>query len=210
MNNHGIIVISGPSGSGKTTLIDMLREKHKDIVFSVSHTTRPIRGQEKNGRDYHFVDKEIFKQMVDRDEFVEWAEVYENFYGTSYREVETKSRDSFLVLDIDVQGGENIKKKYPDALLILVVPPSIEALHQRLVDRKQDADEDIKTRLQIARWELRQYDRYNYIIVNSELEEAFAQLNAIYIANKNTVERREHFMKKLLSEKSPTTQETGG
>lgn len=210
MSEHGIVVISGPSGSGKSTLINRLMQEHKEIVFSVSHTTRPIRGQEKDGRDYHFVDSKTFQQMVDRDEFVEWAEVYENFYGTSYREVETKSQDGVLVLDIDVQGGENIKNKYPDALLILVVPPSLDALRQRLVDRKQDSHDDINTRLQIAKRELRRYIGYSYIVRNDDLEKAFTVLNSIYIAYKNTVDRHEHYMNDLLSGKSPTTQETGG
>jgi len=210
MNEHGIVVISGPSGSGKSTLINRLMKRHREIVFSVSHTTRPIRGQEVDGKDYHFVDKAGFDHMVDNDEFVEWANVYENFYGTSYKEVEGKSKNGVLVLDIDVQGGEKIKKKYPDALLILVVPPSLDALRQRLLDRKQDSTDDINTRLQIAKRELRQYENYNYIVINDQLENAFTVLDAIYTAFNHTVDRHKHFMNKLLAGQSPSTQETGG
>ncbi len=202
MNN--IIVISGPSGSGKSTLIRRLLKKHPEIVFSTSHTTRTKRVREVEGRDYYFVSKKQFLEMADNGEFVEWAQVYENYYGTSYREIERKSRMSqkkFLVLDIDVQGAANLKNKYPDALFIFVVPPSLEELKRRLVGREKAVDRQVQTRLKIAEDELKQYHVYDYIIINEHLEKAFYNLNAIFAAFKNSTPRRESFVKKLLAKK---------
>ncbi len=197
-----IFVISGPSGSGKSTLINRLMTVHPEIVFSVSHTTRPIRGKEVHGKDYYFVSKEHFSEMIEKDEFVEWAQVYDNFYGTGYKEVEyriSSKENAVLVLDIDVQGARNIKKKYPDAAFTLISPPSMAELRKRLVERENKEDQHIQRRLEIAWDELNQYRFYDYIIVNDDLDEAFSNLNAIYIAQKNIAPRFEPFMQKLLS-----------
>ncbi len=198
---HNIIVISGPSGSGKSTLIARLMKKHPEIIFSTSHTTRPIRGKEVNGSDYHFIPREEFLEMVKNDEFVEWAEVYGNYYGTSYREIEHKSKkggDTILALDIDVQGARKIKEKYPDALFIFVIPPSLEILRQRLEARERKFDQHIRERLEIAKKELKQYSIYDYIVVNDKLEQAFKVLDAIYTAYRHTRWRQEAFMKQYL------------
>lgn len=197
--SNNIIVISGPSGSGKSTLIERLTAQYPDIIFSTSHTTRPLRGSERDGEDYYFVSEERFLKMAERGEFVEWAKVYENYYGTSYKEIETKSKTGKdLVLDIDVQGAGIIKKKYPGALFILVAPPSLQDLRKRLVEREQKIDRHIEKRLEIAREELSRYDIYDYIVINDNLEDAFAVLNAIYIAYRNTISRHEEFMKQLV------------
>jgi len=199
--SNNIIVVSGPSGSGKSTLIDRLMVRHPGIIFSTSHTTRPRRGSERDGEDYHFVSEEQFLHMADRGEFAEWAEVYENYYGTSYKEIETKSKTGKdLVLDVDVQGAENIKKKYPDALFILVAPPSMEELRDRLGRREQKIDRHIQKRLETAREELTRYDIYDYIVINDNLEDAFAVLDAIYTASRNTKSRHETFMKQLVKQ----------
>jgi guanylate kinase len=198
---HNIIVISGPSGSGKTTLIARLMEHHPEIIFSTSHTTRPSRGREVNGKDYHFIPETEFLEMVENDQFVEWAKVYGNYYGTSYREVESKSKiggDKILALDIDVQGAKKIKEKYPEDLFIFVVPPSLEILHQRLEAREKKFDQHIRKRLEIAKEELKQYNIYDYIVVNDKLEEAFKVLDAIYTAYRHSKCRQEAFMKKYL------------
>jgi guanylate kinase len=198
---HNIIVISGPSGSGKSTLIGRLMKLHPEIIFSTSHTTRPVRGKEVNGSDYHFIPREEFLEMVRNDEFVEWAEVYGNYYGTSYREIDHKSKkggDTILALDIDVQGARKIKEKYPDALFIFVVPPSLEILRQRLEARERKFDQHIRERLEIAKEELKQYSIYDYIVVNDKLEEAFKVLDAIYTAYQHTRWRQEAFMKQYL------------
>jgi guanylate kinase len=199
---HNIIVISGPSGSGKSTLIGLLMAQHPEIIFSTSHTTRQIRAKEVNGRDYHFIPQEEFLDMVKNEEFVEWAEVYGNYYGTSYREIEARSKkggDTILALDIDVQGARKIKEKFPDALFIFVVPPSLEILRQRLEARERKFDRHIRERLEIAKKELQQYNIYDYIVVNDKLEEAFKVLDAIYTADRHTRWRQEAFMKKYLT-----------
>jgi guanylate kinase len=139
--------------------------------------------------------------MVKNDEFVEWAEVYGNYYGTGYREIEHKSKkggDTILALDIDVQGARKIKEKYPDVLFIFVVPPSLEILRQRLEARERKFDQHIRERLEIAKEELKQYNIYDYIVVNDKLEEAFKVLDAIYTAYRHTRWRQEAFMKKYL------------
>jgi guanylate kinase len=198
---YNIIVISGPSGSGKTTLIARLMKQHPEIIFSTSHTTRPIRGREVNGKDYHFIPEMEFLEMVENDQFVEWAKVYGNYYGTSYREVESKSKiggDKILALDIDVQGARKIREKYPEALFIFVVPPSLEILQQRLEARERKIDQHIRKRLEIAKEELKQYNIYDYIVVNDKLEEAFKVLDAIYTAYRHSKWRQEDFMKKYL------------
>ena len=198
---HNIIVISGPSGSGKSTLIGLLMAQHPEIIFSTSHTTRQIRAKEVNGRDYHFIPQEEFLNMVKNEEFVEWAEVYGNYYGTSYREIESKAKkggDTILALDIDVQGARKIKEKFPGALFIFVVPPSLEILRQRLEARERKFDQHIRDRLEIAKKELQQYNIYDYIVVNNKLEEAFKVLDAIYTAYQHTRWRQEAFMKKYL------------
>jgi guanylate kinase len=199
--SNNIIVISGPSGSGKSTLIDRLMVRRPGIIFSTSHTTRSPRGSEKDGEEYYFVSEAQFLRMAERGEFAEWAEVYENYYGTSYKEIEIKSKTGKdLVLDVDVQGAANIKKKYPDALLILVAPPSMEELWNRLLKREQKIDRHIEKRLETAREELKQYDIYDYIVINDSLEEAFTVLDAIYIASRNTMARHETFMKQLVKQ----------
>jgi guanylate kinase len=198
---HNIIVISGPSGSGKTTLIARLMELHPEIIFSTSHTTRPRRGREVNGKAYHFIPEMEFLEMVENDQFVEWAKVYGNYYGTSYREVESKSKlggDKILALDIDVQGARKIREKYPEALFIFVVPPSLEILRQRLEAREKKLDQHLEKRLEIAKEELKQYNNYDYIVVNDKLEEAFKVLDAIYTAYRHSKWRQEAFMKKYL------------
>jgi guanylate kinase len=197
MNN--IVVVSGPSGCGKSSLIRKLMGKHPEIVFSTSHTTRAKRERETQGVEYHFVSREKFRDMIDNNEFVEWAEVYENFYGTSYREIETKARGGkYLLLDLDVQGAKNIKAKFPEALLILIVPPSFEELQRRLVGREKKVDDDVRKRLEIARDELSQYKLYEYVVINDNFSKASYTLDSIYTAYRNLTPRREIYIKNLL------------
>ncbi|MGE5342915.1 MAG: guanylate kinase [Candidatus Omnitrophota bacterium] len=198
MKSKNIIVVSGPSGSGKTTLIQRLMKKHPEIVFSVSHTTRPKRDNETDGVDYHFVTADQFKQMIECDAFVEWAEVYGFYYGTSCQEIETRltdGSDRVLVLDVDVQGAINIRNKYPGALFILITPPSLDALRERLLLRERKIDRNVEKRLETSRHELNQYHMYEYIVVNDNVEQAFIVLDAIYIASRNTLARLAALMK---------------
>ena len=174
-------------------------EQHTDILFSTSHTTRPIRDNEMDGKDYYFISKEQFLQMIDNDEFVEWAQVYQNYYGTSYREIESKCQSGKnLVLNLDVQGAKNFKKKYPEALFIFVVPPSLEELQRRLKERENKMDLHILKRLEVASEEMEHYHLYDYIVVNDNLQEAMEVLNSIYTAYQNTTARHEAFIKRLL------------
>ena len=197
MNN--IIVISGPSGSGKSTLIKKLIEKHEELEFSVSHTTRPKRKGETEGKDYFFVSKEKFSEMIKNDEFVEWAEVHQNLYGTSFNKIDEMSKGNrILLLDVDVQGARNIKDKFPDALFIFIVPPTYEELRERLIKREHRVDENIKKRLQIAKQELENYRIYDYVVINDSVEDAFWDLNCIYNAYKNTVSRKKGIIDEII------------
>jgi guanylate kinase len=197
--SSNLIVISGPSGSGKTTLIRMLLKEHPDIIFSVSHTTRGPRDKEHDGREYYFINEEKFLRMVDEDAFVEWARVHDQYYGTSFQEIESKASGSkFMVLDIDVQGAKIIRRKFPDALFILVSPPSIKELEIRLLQRGHDIDEEFQQRLRIAREELKEYPIYDFIIINDKLRKAYGVLNSIYTAAKNTAARNEARINRII------------
>ena len=181
-----LLVLSAPSGAGKTTLAHRMLRDMPEAVFSVSYTTRPARGQEKDGVDYHFVDTQTFQQMIDRGDFVEWAQVHGNFYGSPQAVVdEAYRRRGIAVFDIDVQGGSAIKHKFPEAVLVFILPPSIDELQRRLRDRKTDSDETIRRRMLAARSEMdRGTTSYDFLIVNDHLEKAFEQLKSVVIAER--------------------------
>ena len=173
-----IIVISGPSGVGKTTLYKkLLAELPDQLEFSVSATTRKPRPGEKDGVDYHFVSGERFREMVDNGELVEYARVYGNYYGTPQSEIERISgAGKYCLLDLDIQGGRNIKKTHPESILIFIMPPSLDELKSRIVSRNQDRPEQIETRLAKAMEEMSGKERYDYQIVNDKLDTAYAEL----------------------------------
>ena len=181
---NNLIVVSGPSGSGKSTLIHMLLRKYPALLFSVSQTTRPRRKGEVNGQDYFFVSKNDFEKMIDENSFLEWAEVHQHFYGTSWKEIERKSkRATSLILDLDIQGARNLKSRFPGAWYIFVVPPTLEELEKRLTKRHGDIlSSENKKRLDTAREELNQFDMYDFIIVNDNKSKAFTALESIYRA----------------------------
>jgi guanylate kinase len=166
-----LLILSAPSGGGKTTLAHMLMKAYPDrAMFSVSYTTRATRGQERDGIDYHFVDQDAFKAMIDRGELVEWAEVHGR---------------RIVVFDIDVQGGTTIKSKHPEAVSVFVLPPSMQELERRLRARQTDSEEVIRKRLLAARAEIeRGCESYDYLIVNREIERAFGDLEAIVRAER--------------------------
>jgi len=196
-----IIVISGPSGSGKSTLITRLMAEHRDIVFSVSHTTRAKRDGEVDGNHYYFVSEDRFRKMIERDEFVEWARVYQNYYGTTRKEIKKKSGgEKNLVLDLDVQGAANIKREFPSALFVFIVPPTLVELKKRLVAREKAIDHHIETRLQNAITELRQYELYDYIVVNDKVEAAYSVLESIYTAYNHTTQKNKKIIDTILRE----------
>jgi guanylate kinase len=185
--NPGILlVLSAPSGAGKTTLAHRLVEVMPEAVFSISATTRPPRGEEKNDRDYHFLSPAQFQAKLDEGAFVEWAEVFGFRYGTLQTTLDAAlQQGQVAVFDIDVQGGSTIKSKYPGAVTVFILPPSLIELERRLRERQTDSDETIKRRLATARVEMeRGMDSYDYLIVNDSLERAFGDLLAIIRAER--------------------------
>ncbi|MCY1079720.1 guanylate kinase [Archangium lansingense] len=182
-----LLVLSAPSGTGKTTLARRLLAELPDAIFSVSVTTRKPRGREQDGVDYHFVDVAAFQDRIERGEFVEWAEVYGHFYGSSQAVVdEARARKGVAIFDIDVQGGLAIKRKQPDTVLVFVVPPGMDELERRLRDRGTDAEETIRRRMLAARSEIeRGVASYDYIIVNDDFDRAYRDLHAVVIAERS-------------------------
>lgn len=184
-----VFVISAPSGSGKTTLVNELRKIVPDLEFSVSYTTRPPRGSEHNGRDYYFISREEFERMLAKDEFLEHADVFGNYYGTAKRFLrEARARGDDLLLDIDVQGAKQIKEKLPEAVSIFILPPSKDVLEWRLRNRSQNehvnSEEVIRRRLLTAAKEVEKYPQYDYILVNDRLEQSIDELKAIVLAER--------------------------
>src|SRR5579862_4613378 len=162
-----VFIISAPSGSGKSTLVKELRKKVAGLEFSISYTTRKPRGAEENGREYYFVSREQFEAMIARDEFLEHANVFGNYYGTARRFLQkAEEQASDLLLDIDVQGAEQIRNKIPNAVSIFILPPNRAELEQRLRNRSQDAESVIQRRLDAATREIENYGKYDYILVN--------------------------------------------
>lgn len=174
------VVLAAPSGTGKTTLSRRLVDGSERYEFSVSATTRAPRGTERDGIDYHFVDRETFQAMVERGELAEWAQVHGRLYGTPRAELEAAAaRGAHVVLDIDVQGARQVKEAFPATKLIFVLPPSVEALMARLRERGTEGREDIERRLRSALDELDAAEAFDYVIINDDLERCLAEIEAI-------------------------------
>ncbi len=184
-NTHGILfVVSAPSGGGKTSLCKEVIRRLPNFEHGISYTTRKRRLNEVDGRDYHFVSEARFMQMVEADEFVEYAHVHGNYYGTSITSIaDTLSRGKFLLIDIDVQGAKQIEERYGDeGVFIFILPPNFKSLRERLKDRQTDSDDEIERRLKKAREEVQHYEDYDYVIINDEFHEAVRELEAIILA----------------------------
>ena len=180
-----VFIISAPSGSGKSTLVNQLLKTISGLNFSISYTTRPPRGNERSGVEYFFASKTEFEAMIERDDFLEHACVFGNYYGTArrfLREAQASGHD--LVLDIDVQGAEQLKKRIPDAVSIFILPPNREELEGRLRSRGLDAEPVIVRRLDTARREIENYSKYDYILINDELDRSADDLRAIVLAER--------------------------
>jgi len=181
-----LFIISAPSGSGKSTLVTHLRTLVKGLDFSVSYTTRPPRGSEENGREYYFTTREEFERMIAAEDFLEWAEVFGNYYGTAVSALQ-KAKDvgKDLLLDIDVQGAVQVMRKMPQAVSIFILPPSPQVLEMRLRNRSEaenmTSEEIIEKRLDGAKDELKQVFDYKYAVVNDVLERAVAEMRAIVL-----------------------------
>ena len=172
-----MVIIAAPSAAGKTTLIKRYLDSDKNAMFAVSHTTREKRKDEVEGKDYHFVSEEEFKMMILNEDFIEWALVHDKHYGTSYSELDKAiKKDALLVLDIDVQGALLLKGQSIDAKYIFIMPPSIEELKNRLLERKTETEEQLKKRIWNAKREIEYADKFDLIIVNNDLDEAYNEL----------------------------------
>lgn len=176
-----IVALTAPSGAGKTTIARRVMETFPQMQFSISATTRPPRPHERHGVDYYFVSPDQFRSLIERDELVEYEEVYPNrFYGTLRSEVETKAASGPLLLDIDVRGAVNVERLYGDeALTVFIRPPSVEALADRLRGRATEDEDSLKVRLERARMEMQQADVFDVVVVNDRLEEAVAETLAV-------------------------------
>jgi guanylate kinase len=180
-----VYIISAPSGSGKSTLVEKVRNIVPDLDFSVSYTTRQPRGKEQNGQEYFFVSRNEFDQMVRRNDFLEYAEVFGNCYGTARRFLDhARQAKHDLLLDIDVQGAAQIKHKLPDAVSIFILPPDRKTLESRLRKRSLDKEEVIQRRLVTASREIEKYREYDYILINDRLEDSIEALKAILLAER--------------------------
>ncbi len=177
-----LFIISGPSGCGKSTLVHKARGKIKDLQFSVSHTTREKRPSEKNGEDYYFISKKEFKSMIQTDKMVEWALVHGNIYGTSRREIEKKAPRGDLILDIDVQGANQLMGRYRKAIFVFILPPSYNELKKRLENRGNESPQSMQKRLEAARKEIRSYPDFDYVVVNDDIEKASEELVSIILS----------------------------
>ncbi|MFO7593493.1 MAG: guanylate kinase [Pseudomonadota bacterium] len=192
MTNKGqgtLYIISAPSGAGKTSLVKALLESTDDIMVSVSHTTRPMRPGEVDGKDYHFTDVETFRGMIADNAFLEHAQVFENFYGTSRSSALDRMEQGVdVILEIDWQGAEQVRKKMPEAVSIFILPPSREELESRLRGRGTDADEVIARRLGEAVTEMSHYEEFDYLVFNDDFDTALSRLRAIVLARRQRAE----------------------
>ncbi|MCQ4307231.1 guanylate kinase [Pseudomonas stutzeri] len=179
-----LYIVSAPSGAGKTSLVKALLDAQPQVRVSVSHTTRPMRPGEVDGVNYHFVSREKFLERLQHDEFLEHAEVFGNLYGTSQRWVEQTLDEGYdLILEIDWQGAQQVRRLMPQAKSIFILPPTQEALRQRLTNRGQDSDEVIDKRMREAVSEMAHYVEYDYLVINDDFAHALIDLQAIFRAN---------------------------
>lgn len=183
-------VVTGPSGSGKSTLARRALAEVEGLEFSVSHTTRPRRDAEQEGKDYCFVSQKDFQDMIRDDKFLEWAEVHGHLYGTSRREVEKRGSRKDLIFDIDIQGARKIKEAVKKAVFIFILPPHFNELKRRLEERGQDDPAAVQKRLDTAKKEIREYHKFDYIIINDGLDSAVKELVSIILSTRCRLESR--------------------
>ena len=196
-----LYVISAPSGAGKTSLVKALLESLDGIEVSVSHTTRAMRPGEVDGKDYHFVDAERFLAMVVEGDFLEHAQVFDNYYGTSKQAVQERlQRGRDVILEIDWQGAQQVRKLFPDCRSIFILPPSKAALRERLTGRGQDSEIIIERRLRDAEADMSHYDEFDFVVVNDDFEQALSELRAIVIAQRLTLQRQAVRLRQLIAE----------
>jgi guanylate kinase len=195
-----VFIVSAPSGSGKSTLVRAVLARDQSLLFSVSYTTREPRGAERPGQDYHFISRESFEQRIRNGEFLEWADVFGNYYGT-HRSVLDRgmAENKDVLLDIDVQGARQLKKSIPDAVSIFVLAPSRGVLEERLRKRSEDSEAVIEKRLKKAVEEIKNYEAYDYVLVNDELDRSTETLAAILRAERVRRVRVEPVVRSILA-----------
>jgi guanylate kinase len=199
-----LFVVSSPSGGGKGTLIRHVLDVVPNLSYSVSFTTRAPRPGEMNGREYFFVGREFFDEMVAAGEFLEWACVHGNYYGTAKRQVaEETAAGVDIVLEVDVQGAASVRQLLLDSVSIFILPPSYEVLKERLIARGTDTPEELEVRLRNAPEELRQYSAFDYVIINDEVDRAAAQLASIIYAERARCVRQENLVREVIDKFKP-------
>ena len=195
-----VFIVSAPSGSGKSTLVQRLLREDSSLVFSVSYTTREPRGRERPGEDYRYVSRGEFEERIRNDEFLEWADVFGNYYGTHRSALDSAAASGKdLVLDIDVQGARQLKERIPEAVSIFILAPSRQELEQRLRSRSEDPEEVIERRLREAAEEIRNYHMYDYVLINQDLEASASALAAIVSAERTRRSRMEERILPILA-----------
>lgn len=195
-----LIIVSSPSGGGKGTLIRRALKSVPNLGYSVSFTTRASREGEIGGTHYHFVSLEEFRALISAGEFLEWATVHDHLYGTSHRQVERELKEGRdIILEIDVQGAENVRKIAPAAVSIFILPPSFEVLRERLTARGSERADELALRLQNARGEVEHYTQFQYVIINDDADTAAAELAAIIYAERARRERQEEAARRVLA-----------
>ncbi|XSG85118.1 MAG: guanylate kinase [Methylohalobius sp. ZOD2] len=194
-----LFIVSAPSGAGKTSLLKQLREELENVVISVSYTTRSMRPGEVDGKDYCFVTREHFETMLAEDAFLEYARVFDNYYGTSRAQVqENLARGLDVILEIDWQGARQVREKLPDSRSVFILPPARDILEERLRGRGQDRPDIIARRMRDARAEISHYGEYDYLVVNDHFEQALSQLKSILIADRLRLDRQREALGELL------------
>lgn len=200
MNNPGLLVVlSGPSGAGKDTVLRRLLEVNSNVTLSISATTRPPREGEENGKDYYFLSKSEFVQMISKNDMLEHAQYCDNFYGTPRGPVQEwmqKGRD--VILEIEVQGGEQVRSKNPDSVSIFILPPSMKVLSHRLYSRNTETEEIVEKRLATAREEIKQAVNYDYVVINDDLEDCVRDICDILSAEKKKISRSGKLIEEVL------------
>ena len=199
MNKGKLYIISAPSGAGKTSLIKKLIPHMDELIVSVSHTTRPQRPGEIDTIDYFFTPVDTFKKMINQQAFLEYAQVFDNFYGTAQSLIEQSLKSGKdVILEIDWQGAEQIRRILPDTISIFILPPSTEVLRRRLKERGQDSEAVIDRRMQDAVNEIGHYAEYDYLIINDDFNTALTELKSIILANRLNLQRQQEQLKALL------------
>ena len=195
-----LLIVSSPSGAGKTTLTSRLLNQESGLKFSVSHTTRKPRTTEQDGREYHFVSRSQFEELIARGAFLEWAEVHDNLYGTARSEIERSADARGIIFDVDHQGARQIKSAEPDAVAVFILPPNMQLLLERLRGRASEDEKTVQRRFSVARQEIQHYGLFDYLLINDDLERATAALIAIFRAEECRRSRVADFAEGLLRE----------